>query len=144
MASNKVLERGTPLQVAVPAAASVKSNNPLLFGTIACVANENDGDATRPSTGMVSVDAEGAFDLTVTAKTSLSPSTGSAVNVGDKIYADGGTTDATTAITYGFTLDKNSGGTLFGTAISKTGASGVVLASGSTGTVTVRLKESAA
>ena len=144
MAANKVGERGTPLQIAVPAAAAVKSGDFLLFGALACVANENDGDATRPSTGRISVDLEGCFNLSVVAKTSLSPSTGSAVNVGDKIYADGGTLDATTGVTYGATLDKNSGGTLIGTAVSMTGATGALITSGNTATIAVRLKESAA
>ena len=139
MAANKTLERGTPLMLAVPAAASVKSGDPLVFGTLPCVANEADGDATRPSTGRISVDNEGCFSFSVTAKSSLSPSTGSAVNVGDKIYLDGGTTDATTAITYGGTLDKNTGGKLFGTAVSIAGASGQLIASSGTGTISIRL-----
>lgn len=141
MASNKVGERGTPLQFTVPAAAAVKSNDPLLLGSLAVVANESDGDATRPSTGIISGDLEGVFNLSVVAKTSLSPSTGSAVNPGDKIYADGGTLDANSGITYGFTLDKNSSGTLFGTAVSITGGNGPLITSGSTATIAVRLKE---
>lgn len=139
MASNKVLENRGPLQIAVPAAAAVKSNDPILFGTIACVANENDGEATRPSTGMISADCEGGFNLSVTAKSSLSPSTGSAVNVGDDLYYDGGTVDATTKVTYGGTIDKDSTKVLFGTAISVKGATGQLIASGVTATIAVRL-----
>lgn len=57
----------------------------------------------------------GSFALSVTAKSSLSPSTGAAINPGDKIYADGGTLDAGTNVTTGFTLDANSStGVLFG------------------------------
>ena len=56
----------------------------------------------------------GTFALTVTAKSSLSPSTNLAINPGDKIYADGGTLDSASNMKYGFTLDANSGGTFFG------------------------------
>lgn len=139
MAQNKVLEQNQPLQLAVPAAAAVTSNQPLLFGVIPCVANESYSDATRPTRGFISVDAAGAFNLAVTAVSTLSPAVNSAVNVGDKIYAKGGTTDAPTGITYGFTLCKDATGTLFGTAISVAGASGVLISSGASGTIAVRL-----
>jgi predicted RecA/RadA family phage recombinase len=143
VAANKVGERGTPLQCAVPTSSGIKSGDPVLLGTLAMVANESDGDTTRPSTGIVSFDLEGVFNLPVVAKTSLSPSTGSTVNPGDTIYADGGTKDTNTGITTGFTLDKNSGGTVFGTACSITGGTGPLIASGSTATIAVRLKEAA-
>ena len=142
MAANKVLENNTPLQVAVPSALAypvLLSGVPLMLGAIACVGNDNDGDATRPAPGRISVDTSGAFLLAVTAATSLSPLTGSDIKPGDKIYADGGSTDANTGIKSGFTLDKNSGGSLFGTAVSPTGQSGVLLASGTTGIIAVRL-----
>ena len=146
MAINKVLETNSPLQVAVPASLAypvLLTSVPLLLGTLAMVANENNGDATRPATGNVSTDTSGAFRLTVTAATGLSPLVGSAINPGDKIYADGGTTDATTGIKYGFTLDKNSGGTLFGTAVSTTGQTGPLLGAGATGAIAVLLQRGA-
>jgi hypothetical protein len=154
MANNKVLERNSPLTIGVPVAGKVTSGMPLLFGTMAVVANESDPqgstDPTRVTTGNVSVDTEGAFNLTVTAKSALSPAVNSAVNVGDLIYYDGGTTgtaqstkDTNTAVTYGGTLDKNTGGTLFGIAVT-TGGSGTtggqLLASGTTGVIAVLLK----
>jgi hypothetical protein len=124
--------RGEFLQFPVPN--TVTSNQPLLVGQLAVVAQES---YTPPGgltpTGNVSCALIGAFFLTVTAKTSLSPSTNSAVNPGDKIYADGGSLDSTTNVTSGFTLDKNSGGTYFGNALDK-------LATGTTGTIRVRLK----
>ena len=56
----------------------------------------------------------GSFALTVTAKSSLSPSVNAAIKPGDAIYADGGTLDADSNMTTGFTLDANSGGVFFG------------------------------
>ena len=145
MAANKVGERGTPLQCAVPTNSGIKSGDPVLLGTagLAMVANESDGDTTRPSTGIVSFDVEGIFNLSVVAKTGLSPSVNSAVNPGDTIYADGGTLDTNTGIKTGFTLDKNSGGSVFGTAVSITGGTGPLIAGGSTAVIAVRLKEAA-
>jgi uncharacterized protein DUF2190 len=144
MANNKVLERYSPLTIAVPSAAAVTSNQPLLFGTIACVANESDPPSpTMASTGNVSVDTEGAFNLTVTADSGLSPVVTSAVKVGDKIYARFGTVDATTGVTYGFTLSKDSAGVFFGVAIAVGGGSATLLAAGTTGTIAVLLKNGA-
>lgn len=127
--------RGEFLQFLVPS--TVTSNQPLLVGNLGVVAQES---YTPPGgltpTGYVSCALIGAFFLTVTAKTGLSPSVNSAVKPGDRIYADGGSLDATTNVTTGFTLDKNSGGTLFGTALD-------ALATGTTGTIRVRLKVAA-
>lgn len=143
---NKVGERGTPLQCATLHSAAVVSGQPVLIGSLAAVANENGNPSAPGATGtydVTSFDLEGVFLLSVTAKTSLSPSVGSAVNPGDKIYADGGSLDSTSGITVGFTLDKNSGGTLFGTAVSMSGAAGPLLASSATGKIAIRLKEAA-
>lgn len=143
MANNKVGERGTPLQCAVPTNSGIKSGDPVLLNNLAMVANEADGDATRPSTGIVSFDLEGIYNLSVVAKSNLSPSTGSAVYPGDTIYADGGTLDTNTGIKTGFTLDKNNGGTVFGTAVSITGGTGPLINSAATAVIAVRLKEAA-
>jgi Uncharacterized conserved protein (DUF2190) len=143
---NKVGERGTPLQCAVLISAAVVSGQPVLLNSLAMVANETPNSLNPNATGTYAVcsfDLEGVFSLTVTAKSSLSPSTGSAVNPGDKIYADGGTTDTNSGITTGFTLDKNSSGVLFGTAVSTSGAAGPLLNSAATGVIAVRLKEAA-
>ncbi len=78
----------------------------------------------------------GSFALTVTAKSALSPSTNKAIAPGDPIYADGGTLDAASNMTTGFTLDANSStGVLFG----YLDPTGPALATGTTGVVTVLL-----
>ena len=155
MAANQLLEQGgaQPLQVAVTPSLTITSGQPLLVGQLAAVAMTSNPPLLQPgtlaplqlpSTGNISVLLAGVFLLTVTAKTSLSPSTGSNVNPGDKLYADGGTTTTDGSnITYNFTLDKNSGGVLFGSAVSTGGAAGPLLASGATGAIAVRLKEGA-
>lgn len=155
MAQNQVLEQGgaQPLQVAVTPSLIIQSGQPLLVGQLAAVAMSSNPPLLQPgslaplqlpSTGNIAVLLAGVFNLTVTAKTSLSPSTGSSVNPGDKLYADGGTTTADGSnLTYNFTIDKNSGGTLFGSAVSTGGAFGPLLASGAIGVIAVRLKEAA-
>lgn len=114
------------------------SGEPLMFGQagaagLAGVAQNSYTPPTGIPTGTVSVDFEGAYFLTVIAKSSISPSTGKAINPGDKIYADGGTLDTVTGCLYGFTLDANSNGLYFGNALD-------ALTSASTGTIRVRLK----
>jgi hypothetical protein len=113
---------------------SVVSGQPLLVGTLAVVATETYLPPTgiNPS-GQVNCALKGAFFLTCTAQSLLSPATNVAINQGDKLYADGGTLDSTTNVTYNFTLDKNTGGVLFGSALT-------TLVSGTTGIVMVRLK----
>ena len=91
---------------------TVKAGDAVLLGGIPAVALN---DYSSLTLGTVFY-TNGSFYLSVTAKSSLSPSTGAAINPGDKVYADGGTLDATTNVTTGFTLDANSStGTLFGT-----------------------------
>jgi predicted RecA/RadA family phage recombinase len=133
MAVNDANIRAEYLQFAMPNNAAIVSGAPVLVGTLACVCEESYTPPTGTPTGMVSVGLIGAFFLTVTAATALSPLTGSAVKPGDRIYYDGGTTDSTTNVTYSGTLDKNSSATLFGTALD-------ALTSGTTGTIRVRLK----
>ena len=145
MAANKALERGAQITMPVPAAdnggVGPVSGEPLLFGSgaapsygLAGVAQNSLTPPTGISTGTVSVDFEGVYFLTVTAKSSLSPSTGKAIAPGDLVYADGGTYDSVTGCTYGFTLDANSStGVKFGFALD-------ALTSGATGTIRVRLK----
>ena len=145
MAANRTLKRGAQITMPVPAAdnggVGPVSGEPLLFGTgtapsygLAGVAQNSLTPPTGISTGTVSVDFEGVYFLSVTAKSSLSPSTGKAIAPGDKIYADGGTYDSVTGCTYGFTLDANSStGIYFGNSLD-------ALSSAATGTVRVRLK----
>lgn len=132
MSANNANARGEFLQFPVPS--TVVSGDPILVGAMAAVAQESytpPGSVTP--TGQVSVALIGCFFLSVTAKSSLSPSVGSAVKPGDKLYLDGGTLDSTTNVTTGGTLDKNTGGTFFGFACD-------AITSGSTATIRVRLK----
>jgi len=146
MALNKALERGNAITMAAPAAANggigPLAGDPLLVGStvvggllggMAGVAQTSYTPPTRVADGFISIDFEGAYFLTVTAKSSLSPSTGKAINPGDKVFVDGGTLDTVTGMTYGFTLDANTGGAYFGNALD-------ALASGATGVIRVRLK----
>lgn len=143
MATNKVYERGTPLQLVSPS--TITSNAPaVLRGTtgqsyggratgLAMIANED----YQSSTTRVSYDLEGCFALSVLAETGESPAVNSTVIPGDIIYANinSGTFDATSGIFSGFTLDKNQSGIPFGTVVQGT------VTGGATGTVVVRLKE---
>jgi len=77
----------------------------------------------------------GSFALTVTAKSSLSPSTNAVINPGDAIFADGGTLDSGSNMLIGFTLDANTGGVFFG----NLDPTGPALTAGTTAVVTVVL-----
>lgn len=135
-ASNKALERATSVTLAMPAAANAgvgpNANDPILVGVMAGVVQNSYTSPTGVVTGNCSIDFEGAYFLSVVAKSSLSPSTGKAINPGDPVYYDGGTKDNTTNVTYGGTIDANSGGTFFGNSLD-------ALTSGTTGVVRVRL-----
>jgi predicted RecA/RadA family phage recombinase len=126
VATNKALERAQA--ISYPAPATVVSGDPVLVGKLAGVAKTS----YRSDTTEASIDHEGAYFLSVTAVTTISPAAGSAIKPGDAIYADGGTTDATTNFTTGFTLDKNSSGVFFGNALD-------AVTSGATATIRVRL-----
>ena len=86
-------------------------------------------DSYQANTGGTTFLCNGSFTLTVIAATVVSPSTGSAVNPGDKIYATG-TLDSATNITTGLVLSKATGGTLFG----HLDPSGTIIASATTDT----------
>lgn len=77
----------------------------------------------------------GSFTLTVVARSTLSPAVNVALKPGQKVYADGGTLDSTTNVTTGFTIDGNTGATLFG----YIDPNDPGLATGVTGTPTVQL-----
>jgi predicted RecA/RadA family phage recombinase len=89
---------------------SIVAGQPVLLGKIPAVALDN----YQANTGGTTFLLNGSFNLTVVGATVLSPQTGHQINPGDKVYADGGTTDSATNVTYGFTLDAASGGTFFG------------------------------
>jgi predicted RecA/RadA family phage recombinase len=102
---------GTPSsrrQVALPV--NIVAGQAILVGNEPAVALDN----YQANIGGATCLFNGTFSLAVTAKSSLSPSTGKQVKPGDPIYADGGTLDTATNVTWGFTLDANSSGVLFG------------------------------
>lgn len=111
---------------------TVTSGQPVLIGVLPAVAMDTAANVANDTPTFL---FGGSFSLSVTAKSSLSPSVNAAINPGDAIYADGGTLDSASNMTTGFTLDKNSGGTLFG----YLDPTGPALASGTTDTVTVLL-----
>jgi len=90
---------------------SIVSGQPVLIGgVIPAVALDN----YQPNTGGTTFLITGTFNLPVYGQSVLSPPTGHALAPGAKVYADGGTTDATTGILYNFSLDANTGGVFFG------------------------------
>lgn len=159
MATNKIFEFNSPIQLNVAnlitpgtgnviATCPIASGNPIvlrgLLGTAArggfptgipMVANESPVSPTGGYDGFCSFDNNGAFNLTVLAESAESPAVNSAVQVGDRIYANinTGTYDATTGILYGMTLDKNPSGILFGWVVQGS------LVAGTSGTVGVML-----
>lgn len=123
MATNKVYERLATFQVKVPAATTIASGQPLIFGrgthVMCCVAVEPQTNVAPIPTydsgsGYITVDADGVYSLPVSATTQGSPSAGAAIQPGDAIYADGGVYDPTTGLTTGIKLDVDTGGTFFG------------------------------
>lgn len=134
--TNKNFERGGPIQFTPPSGTPITDGTLVLVGSIACVLISSAPDANFPNPSkQVAADTEGVFTLTATAKSSLSPSTNSKINPGDKLYYEGGTLDSTTNVTTGGTIDKNSAGTFIGTCWPQDS-----LASGTTGSIRVRLK----
>jgi hypothetical protein len=110
----------------------VTAGQPYLIGVLPAVALDTAANVANNTPTML---FGGSFSLTVTAKSSLSPSTNKAINPGDPIYADGGTLDGASNITYGFTLDANSTSTLYG----HLDPTGPAIAAGTTATATVLL-----
>ena len=118
MAANKTRERMTGIELKMPAAAIINPGDPLAFGPAAGpalvgVANDGQNLTTKPpyysNSGYLSLDCEGSFNLQVTAVTAITP--------GTLVYLHPGTTDATTGISYGNTLNNTAtGGILVGIA----------------------------
>jgi hypothetical protein len=139
--TNKVQERLTGLQLKQPSGIAISSGDLIIFSqgtkTLVGVANASQpASGTQPydsNSGYFSIDTEGVFNFTVKAQVSSSPSAGAAIKPGDAIFADGGTFDSITGVTYGSTLDKDSNGTFVGLSLDS-------LSAGSTGTIRVALK----
>jgi hypothetical protein len=126
MSVNQIDARGEHLTVPAPIADNGGigpiSGEPLMMGNLSRdsggLALVAETSYTPPGslvpTGNISVNLIGVFALSVTAKSVLSPGTNVAIAPGDKVYADGGTYDSVSGITYGFTLDVNTSGYYFG------------------------------
>jgi len=99
--------------VLLPASTTVviPPGTPLLIGQIPCVTL--DGNQFAVGAPTVVCLFGGSFDLTVIGQSAESPQTTHKINPGDKIFATG-TLDPATNVTYGLTLDANSGNTFFG------------------------------
>lgn len=159
MATNKVLEYNSPIQLNIaglitPGSGNVIATCPITSGLpvvlrgllataagrgeplgTALIANESPVSPTGGYDGFCSFDHNGGFNLTVTAESAESPVINSAVQPGDTIYANlnSGTYDPVSGLLYGITLDKNPSGVKFGWVALGS------LTAGSTGTVTVML-----
>ena len=143
--TNKALQRGARITMAVPIAANAGvgpiSGDPLVFGRgtspafgLAGVAINSYTPPTGTPTGNIGVDFEGVFFLSVVAKTAIGGGN-LAFAPGDQVFADGGTYDVTTGCLYGFTLNGNStSGAYYGNVLD-------AIVAGQTATVRVRLKE---
>lgn len=121
-------------QLLFPATVTI-AGTPLLQGVIPCT----NLDAYQATTGGATVYYDGAYAFTVSAYSTPSPLTGKTINIGDPIYATGGTLDSPTNVTTGFTLDADAvDGVLFGYLDS---ANSGPLLSGTTAVVYVRLAD---
>ena len=121
-------------QLAFPATVTVPGTA-LLQGSIPCI----NLDAYQATIGGATVYYDGCYALTVSAYSTPSPLTGKTINIGDPIYATGGTLDSATNVTTGFTLDADSvDGVLFGYLDSSNAGP---LLSGTTAVVNVRLAD---
>lgn len=97
-------------QVQFPSTVTVPGT-PMFLGDEPCV----NLDSFQDTIGGATCYFDGAYTFPVVAASSLSPFTGAAIKPGDKIYAVGGSRDATTNVLTGFTLCADSSGLLFGT-----------------------------
>lgn len=143
--TNKNQERFAQFEVKQPSGVAITSGSLYLLGRnqgsrnhiIAGVAaTSQPASGTQPfdtNAGYFTLDCEGVFNLSVIAQTSKSPSAGAAIAPGDEIFADGGTYDVVSGITYGNTLDADANGTFVGIALD-------AIAAGQTATIRVILK----
>ena len=114
MAVNEIKQGSQRSKRWFPCPSAVTSGMPVLIGAqngpaLAAVAD----DAYDSSTGGTTFSLDGSFSLTVIGQSSQSPVSGLQVNPGDEVYASG-TFDPITNVTYGLTIDKTRGNTLFG------------------------------
>lgn len=139
MAANKGAERYATFSLLMPSGVNIASGQPLILGDkyissgVATEAQNTTDPTYDNNTGYLTVDFEGVYFLSVTAETLGSVSAGAAFNAGDAVFASGGTYDAVSGITYGFTLCHDTTGDLFGQILQP-------LAAGLTAIVPVLLK----
>lgn len=122
-------------QVLFPSTVTV-AGTPMLVGKIPAI----NLDAYQATIGGATCYFDGCYSLTVQAYSTSSPLTGKTINIGDPIYATGGSLDSATNVTTGFTLDADSGDSsvLFGYLDSSNAGP---LLSGTVAVVNVRLAD---
>ena len=150
MATNKNQERLSCIQLQMPTGVAIASGVLVLFGRSQTSATNPMAGVTQDAqpasfnplvpydsnSGYLTVDFEGVYNLSVSAFASKSPSAGAQIRPGDAIYADGGTFDVNTGITYNNSLDCDSNGTFVGRALDG-------IAAGQTATIRVVLRNAA-
>lgn len=143
MATNQCYENFLRFELLAPSGVAINSNDLLIFGTgsksmvgvaqtsqaVGLAAPYND------NTGYITLQTSGAVNISVRGFVSSSPSAGAQIRRGDPVYADGGTKDVTSGITYGNTVDADANGTFVGIAMDP-------VAAGATTTIRVILKNS--
>lgn len=144
--TNKVMQDAYIFSITAPVGANAGvgpiSNDPLVYGRGTCpsfgiagVAATSYTPPTGTPTGLITLDTEGAFYLSVVAKDDIGGSN-ITMEVGHAVYATGGTYDPVTGCLYGFTLTGNAtAGVYFGNVLD-------AIVAGQTSTVRVRLKKS--
>ena len=89
---------------------TVLAGDPVLIGKMPAVALDN----YQANEGGTTFEMSGSYLLSVLASSAISPVVGVTVKFGDKLYASGGTLDATTNVTTGITLTTATADPLFG------------------------------
>lgn len=142
MAINQAYEQFNRFMLQSPSGVNINSGDVLLFGqgtkTMVGVAETAQNTTNPPyddNSGFITMQVTGAVNVSVTGSAQKSPSAGAAINRGDKVYADGGTFDPVSGLTYGSTLDADPNGTFFGLAMDP-------VVAGATSTIRVIMKNS--
>lgn len=126
---------GTPTsrrQVSLPT--GIVAGQALLIGTLPCFAL----DDYQSNIGGATCLFNGTFSTSVVGQSSVSPVVNAAIKPGAKLYAVGGTLDATTNVRYGFTLCSDTSGIAFGE-LDPSPQGGGTVASGTTQTAGVKI-----